>query len=192
MLESDAAEQFCDAREVARSFLARWQDPLTDSVREDLAQDAAVEAWRRRGQVRDPSRFPAFVRTISRRLRYRALVQVCDRERRHAGDDVLEWLPAATAAPDPDYWVGGERVEQSWLLAELETAMAGLGALNAELLRGYYEGFSCSELADRYGMVEDCVKVRLHRSRRRLARELTGRAERARHRLKTCGLIGGE
>ncbi len=57
--------------------------------------------------------------------------------------------------------------------------MRSLTALNEQLTRSYYEGFSCAELAERFGLEEDCVKVRLYRCRRKLRKEFEGRVRRA-------------
>ena len=68
--------------------------------------------------------------------------------------------------------VGRELVPVDWLLGPLTACLEQLSDVNRQLLLGFYEGFSCSELSDRFGLTEDAVKVRLHRGRRFLRRRL--------------------
>ena len=65
-----------------------------------------------------------------------------------------------------------------WCLAELPSVLRRLDPLSACLVQSYYEGFSCGELAERYGIPEERVKVRLHRSRQRIRREYEVRVRR--------------
>lgn len=154
----------------ARRFLSRWSDRVTSNLRDDLVQEAAWEACRRAAQVRDHTRFPAMVRTIARRLRCRALCRALRRLppladewqrplpfRRWTGDDVM-------------LTVAGRPVSRRRLLAMLDLMLERVGSLNRALLLGFYEGFSCVELGDRFELTVESVKVRLHRGRRRLRR----------------------
>ncbi len=68
-------------------------------------------------------------------------------------------------------------VSRSWMLEQLEGVLAFQTPLNIAILMAYYQGFSCSELAERYEMPEECVKVRIHRSRLRVRREFEARVE---------------
>jgi len=176
-----ASSEFIHARDVARRFLSRWSDGFTRSVRDDLVQEAACEAWRCRKHLRDPDRFSAFVRTISRRLRYRALRRG-DKRRAFCSlqDDLSLVEPRVSHDSRPEQMlVGGKLCETSWLLGQLDAALGILSPLNGQLTRGYYEGFSCAELAVRYGLEEESVKVRLYRCRRKIRNEIEGRARRA-------------
>jgi len=175
-----ASKDFVQASEVARRFLSRWSDGFTRSLRDDLVQEAACEAWRCRSLLRDPERFSSFVRTISRRLRYKALRG--DSRRSFASlqdnlDEVEERLVGGKS--EQVLRVGSQSCETRWLLGQLDGAMQTLSALNGQLTRSYYEGFSCAELAERYGLEEESVKVRLYRCRRKLRKEFEGRARRA-------------
>lgn len=174
-----ASKDFIHARDVARQFLSRWSDGFTRSVKDDLVQEAACEAWRCRQRLRDPDRFAAFVRTISRRLRYRALRG----DRRRATCSLQDSLRIVEDRVDSEplserIMVDGYMCETSWLLSELKIAFGVLSPLNGHLTRSYYEGFSCAELAVRYGLEEESVKVRLYRCRRKLRKEIEGRARR--------------
>jgi len=175
-----ASRDFIHARDVARRFLSRWSDAFTRSVKDDLVQEAACEAWRCRQDLRDPDRFSAFVRTISRRLRYRALRGDTRRGSCNLQDDLSVIEDRSGQASQPERLiVGGHPCETSWLLDQLEAAYGILSSLNGQLTRSYYEGFSCAELAARYGLEEESVKVRLYRCRRKLRKEIEGRARRA-------------
>src|SRR5436190_12796515 len=57
----------------ADEFLGRWRDTFTRNARADLAQEAAWATWLTAPTIRDPRCLPAMARTISRRLRGRAL-----------------------------------------------------------------------------------------------------------------------
>ena len=179
-LLDQASKDFIQARDVARRFLSRWSDGFTRSVKDDLVQEAACEAWRCRQHLRDPDRFSAFVRTISRRLRYRALRGDSRRTFCSLQDDlsVVEERACENSQPE-QLLVDGNLCEISWLLKQLDAAFEILSPLNGQLTKGYYEGFSCAELATRYGLEEESVKVRLYRCRRKIRKEIEGRARRA-------------
>ena len=183
-----------EALRTARIFLSRWADQLTTEVREDLAQDAAVIAWRQQPRMRDPACFSAMVRTVSRRLRCRIIasrkrhpVVSLDAERslaRRLIQDSGHRASGHSASGHGDSGhreleVAGVMVPRSWLLEQLEGVLAFQTPLNIAILMAYYQGFSCSELAERYEMPEECVKVRIHRSRLRVRREFEARVERS-------------
>ena len=59
--------------------------------------------------------------------------------------------------------------------------LESLTCLNRRIVLSYYEGFSCAELAARFRIPEESVKVRVHRARGRL-RQLFER--------RVCSLTG--
>src|SRR5690606_30929789 len=141
-----------------------------------LAQAAVVESWRRRMHVRDAQRFAAFVRTVARRLRYHTVRR--ERLRRCLSlehPSVGEVADVRDASPRK-VRIGSRWVDAAWASAELERELRAFGALNGALLRSFYSGFSCAELADRYGLREASVRARLYRARMRLRRQLEERA----------------
>jgi RNA polymerase sigma factor (sigma-70 family) len=160
--------------EIARRFLGRWEDAYTKSHREELSNETVVCALQGRGSVRDRERFPAFVRTIARRKR-------ADGMREHHArlvlslDTTVELRDQLTvpAGEEDLYPVGGTWVEKAALLAELPAALSRLTELNQRILRGFYAGSTCAELAQRFGLPRHCIKVRLHRSRRAVREILT-------------------
>lgn len=159
----------------ATSFLARWQDCFTSANREELGQDAVVLALTRWPTLRDKGRFHAFVRTIARRRRAAALGS---RARLPTVSIDANWhLADQVVAPMPEqeeFRIAGDWVPRDELIAALPSALDRLTRLNAALLMGYYEGFTCGELAARHELTSENVKVRIHRARRRV-RELLRR-----------------
>lgn len=159
----------------ATSFLARWQDCFTNANREELGQDAVVLALTRWSTLRDKGRFHAFVRTIARRRRATALGSrtklptVSIDANWHLADQIVAKMPE-----EEEFRIAGDWVPRAELIDALPSALERLTRLNAALLMGYYEGFTCGELAGRYELTPENVKVRIHRARRRV-RELLQR-----------------
>lgn len=128
---------------------------------EDLLHDVFVEAWRCAKDF-DPSR--GSVRTwLAIRTRSRAL----DRKKsarvsRNAGDSGLEAISANAPQPNPD----SRRVRTA------------LDALSTDQRRvvdlAYFEGLSCSEIADKLGVPIGTVKSRLAAGLHRLREALGG------------------
>ncbi len=171
-----------NALNVAYRFLGRWNDGFTRSARDELAHEAAILALDRRHTLRDARKFPSFVRTIARRMRsYAARTTMRRGEMSIDRDDsVSEQLTASQQNGVP------LRVRNTWvardiLLGQLDRLLNGLTRLNRRILVSYYEGFSCAELAVRYRMPEESVKVRIHRARHKL-RQLFER--------RVCSLTG--
>ena len=165
---------------VARHFLSRWRDSFTRAAADDIAQDAVIEAWGRRHTVVRPERWGAFVRTVSRRQRYRALI---DRVRHpvislDAEPNLMHDLVMAEPGA-PRVRIRGVWVSLEWCVEQLGCALKQLGSLNERIVRSYYEGFSCGELAERYSLPVESVKVRLHRSRNRIRKQFEGRVFRS-------------
>ena len=150
----------------ARGFLRRFEDLTTRNERDDLVQETACSAWRWAQSARDPGRFEAAVRTIARRTRCRFRTQR-QRQREHEARS-LEYRPVEP----PSLVVVGHCVPSVWLLDCLDRVLEGLCALDRRLLLGMHEGFCCAELAVRFRCSEKSVKVRIHRTRRRVQMEI--------------------
>jgi RNA polymerase sigma factor (sigma-70 family) len=171
----------------SKRFLGRWRDTYTRNAADDFAQHAIVESWRRAPTLRDPRCLEAFARTIVRRQRWqglRAHLQVRF-ESIDADPDLAELL-VAPESPCPVFAIRGRPISKAWLHPQLAAAIARLSPLNGRLLLDHSEGFSCAELADRHGLSEEAVKVRLHRSRRRVRSEIEARVERDVDAATTC------
>lgn len=152
---------------------------MTIECREDMAQQAAIIAWEQHDRMRDPGRLAGLVRTVCRRLRYRALAK--SRRRvivsLNAPDQLARRLPEEMGSSE-ELEVAGTMVPMAWMLGQLDSVLGYQSPLNRSMLMAFYQGFSCSELAERYQMPQECVKVRLHRSRRRVRREFEARVGR--------------
>ena len=121
---------------------------------EDAAQEAILRAWRRRHACTGAP--AAWVRTIA----HREALRVLDRR----GEAPLD---AAQEPVDPD---DEDRVlERLSVRAEL----ARLPAADRRLLHAtYWEDLAGADLSRRVGRPEATIRVRLHRSRRRLREAL--------------------
>jgi len=115
---------------------------------EDLLHDVFLEAWRAAKDF-DPKRGRA--RTwLAIRMRSRALdLQKSARVSRNAGDGGLEVLVDETEAASPDH-------------ARVRAALAGLGPDQRKVLElAYFEGLSCTEIAERVSIPVGTVKSRI-------------------------------
>jgi RNA polymerase sigma-70 factor, ECF subfamily len=115
---------------------------------EDLLHDVFLEAWRSAKDF-DPKR--GRVRTwLAIRMRSRALdLQKSARVSRNAGDGGLEVLVDETEAQSPDH-------------ARVRQALAALGADQRRVLElAYFEGLSCTEIAERIEIPVGTVKSRI-------------------------------
>lgn len=66
----------------------------------------------------------------------------------------------------------GRDVPVGWLLQCLQQQLMKLPDLDRKLLMETYEGFCGAELADRYQCTEAAVRVRVHRARCRVRKEI--------------------
>jgi RNA polymerase sigma-70 factor (ECF subfamily) len=115
---------------------------------EDLLHDVFLEAWRAARDF-DPKR--GRVRTwLAIRMRSRALdMQKSARVSRNAGDAALETLIDDTERASPDH-------------ARIRSALAALGADQRRVLElAYFEGLSCTEIAERVAIPVGTVKSRI-------------------------------
>jgi RNA polymerase sigma-70 factor, ECF subfamily len=137
---------------VARRF-------LRGPAAEDAAQEAVLRAWRMRTRVavRDPK---AWLTRIARNEALRLAARESVLSGRHTGTDVE--LVAGE---------GWERDVRDRLAAS--SALAALPLADREVLHlRYLEDLTQTEVAHRLGIPEGTAKVRLHRARKRLEREM--------------------
>ena len=132
-----------------------------DTARE-LAQEAAVRAWRALGRLEDPRAFPAWFRRI-------AANTARDHLRRAAvrGERGLEEAMDLVAEDDP-HASTERRDELRLMLAALEAE----DEASRDLILARADGAGIAELARRTGLSEGAVKMRLLRIRQRLRRRL--------------------
>jgi RNA polymerase sigma-70 factor (ECF subfamily) len=115
---------------------------------EDLLHDVFLEAWRAAKDF-DPAR--GRVRTwLAIRMRSRALdLQKSARVSRNAGDGGLEHVAAEEVHPSPDH-------------AKVRGAIAELPKEQRQVIElAYFDGLSCSEIAERLSVPIGTVKSRL-------------------------------
>ena len=158
-------ELWTKAHAQAEGHLRRHCDGWTRSHRDDLVQEATLAAWQWARQPHDQRRFWAAIRTITRRVRGRALWT--SRRMR------IVLTALAHAGGDGDHGevhleIAGRRVPVHEVTPLLQRALQRLPALDRQLLLGFHEGFCCAELAARTRRSEPCVKTRIHRARRRV------------------------
>ncbi|HYN93750.1 MAG TPA: RNA polymerase sigma factor [Pilimelia sp.] len=126
----------------------------------ELAQEVFVVAWRRRGEVPDHS-LP-WLYGVARRLlanQWRA----------------ARAAPAPVPLPHPDLLARHHSGDPAGAtgVADIRVALAGLSALDQEILRLIgWEELTVAEAARVLGCTSATAAVRLHRARRRLARAL--------------------
>lgn len=130
---------------------------------EDLLHDVFLEAWRSAKSF-DPKR--GRVRTwLAIRMRSRALdLQKSARVSRNAGDAGLELLVDDTENRSPDH-------------ARVRAALADLGPDQRRVLElAYFEGLSCTEIAERISIPVGTVKSRIAAGLDRLRNGLSRRS----------------
>ena len=152
-------EALLDRRALDRAYrIARLI--LGDAIEaEDAANDAALAAWRRLGDLREPERFEAWFGRI--------LVNAC-RDRLRA----RRRLPITVEASR----IGPQRLDRSADPAEafgrrdvLQTAIRSLSPEHREVVvLRYYADLTVEQIAERTGARAGTVKSRLHHALRRL------------------------
>lgn len=133
---------------------------------EDIAQDALVEAYRNLPRLRDPKRFPAWLRSIAmNKIRSHLRKR---RVRRELATDFQgpHELPSRETAP-----VGADSDES--LAQGVLNAMQSLPGQQRQTIAMYYlDGRSYGDIADFMSVPVSTVKSRMHAGRRRLREEM--------------------
>lgn len=128
------------------------------SEAEDIAQDAMLRAWRRRSTLREPGARRQWLVTIVRNEAFR----------QHA-----RMRPDPVATLEADHGADDERVLAMVERADLHAALERLNDRDRQLVRlRYDEDLTQEAIARRLGIPEGTVKVRLHRVRAKLRREI--------------------
>jgi RNA polymerase sigma-70 factor (ECF subfamily) len=137
-------------------FAYRYAKNRTEA--EDIAQDSMVRAWRRRTTLRKSDARRSWLATI---VRNEAL-----REFGRNRPDPIDTIEVAHGADD-------ERVLATVERADLHAALARLNKRDRQLVRlRYDEDLTQEGIARRLGIPVGTVKVRLHRVRAKLRREI--------------------
>lgn len=129
---------------------------------DEAAQEAILRAWRHHDRCRQPEHPHGWLRRIAHNEAVREL------SRRPREVLAAEPFPYETRS-DTD----GDVVDR----LVVTDAVEKLSEADQELVRlRYYEDLTCAMLAERFGLSEANVKVRLHRLRRRLRQGLEERS----------------
>jgi RNA polymerase sigma-70 factor (ECF subfamily) len=132
-------------------------------VADEAAQEAILRAWRHRDSCRRQDQPLAWLRRIARNEAMRAV-----------GRRPNEVLVAEPFYAEPHQETEDPLVER----LVVTEALATLSQADRELAHlRYYEDLTCATLAERCGLSEATVKVRLHRLRQRLRQTMEGEVE---------------
>lgn len=124
------------------------------SEAEDIAQDALLRAWRRRSTLREAERRNQWLATIVRNEAFRQYAR---------------FRPDPTATLEMQEGAEDEGVLAAVELSDLHAALGALSERDRQLLEmRYEEDLTQATIADRLGIPEGTVKVRLHRARNKL------------------------
>jgi RNA polymerase sigma-70 factor (ECF subfamily) len=128
---------------------------------DDIAQDALIRAWRYRGKLRDKARLKEWLTSIVRREAFREF------ERVRPDPIGMQTIELTLDAVDD------ERVVETVERADIRAAIGRLSEREQQLLRlRYDEDLTESAISRRLSIPEGTVKVRLHRARHKLRREM--------------------
>ncbi len=140
-----------EARRIVGSMVRNRQDA------QDVLQDIWISAYQRLSSLRDPERFPQWLRVIARN---RCLAHLDDLK--NQGTDWSEIHPEAHA------WSGDEHLNR----ATSRTVRSAVGTLSQALRRTvamyYFTGYSCDEVSTRMNVPVGTVKRRLSEARSKL------------------------
>lgn len=126
------------------------------SEAEDIAQDALLRAWRKRSTLREADRRKQWLAAIVRHEAFRQHARV--------RPDPTPTIEFQEGAEDQGVLAAVE-------LAPLHAALLRLSQRERELLELRYEkDLTQAAIADKLGIPEGTVKVRLHRARNKLRR----------------------
>lgn len=145
-----------EVRRICLGFAFRYAKDRTEA--DDIAQDSMVRAWRKRNTLRNSEARKSWLATIVRNEALREFAR-----RRPDPSDTLE---VAHGSED-------ERVLATVERADLHAALDRLNQRDRQLVRlRYDEDMTQEAIAHRLGIPLGTVKVRLHRVRAKLRREI--------------------
>jgi RNA polymerase sigma-70 factor, ECF subfamily len=148
--------QWDDARRLCLRLAYRYAKNPSEA--EDIAQDALLRAWRRRSTLRESGSRKQWLATIVRNEAFRQHARV---------------RPDPVDTMETDVGIDDERVMATVERADIQAALGRLNERDRQLVRlRYEEDLTQAGIARRLGLPEGTVKVRLHRVRNKLRREI--------------------
>jgi RNA polymerase sigma-70 factor, ECF subfamily len=149
--------EWSEARRVCLRHAYRYASNPSEA--EDIAQEALLRAWRRRSTLRETDRRNQWLATIVRNEAFRLRARI--------RPDPTSVLETYEGAEDAQVVATVER-------ADLHAALQRLSDRDRQLLAlRYTEDLTQSAIAQRLGIPEGTVKVRLHRARNKLRQVYT-------------------
>jgi len=155
-VETGDGWQWDDAHRICLRLAYRYcKNP---SEAEDIAQEALLRAWRRRSTLRDSGSRRQWLATIVRNEAFRVHARI---------------RPNPVDTSETEVAVDDERVQATVERADIHAALDRLDERDRQLVRlRYEEDLTQAGIARRLGIPEGTVKVRLHRVRNKLRREI--------------------
>jgi RNA polymerase sigma-70 factor, ECF subfamily len=154
--ESSDSWDWYEVHRICLSFAFRYAKNRTEA--EDIAQDSMLRAWRKRSALRNGAARKSWLATIVRNEALREFA----RER-----------PSPTDLIELEHGSDDERVAATVERADLHAALERLSKRDRQLVRlRYDEDLTQEAIAHRLGIPLGTVKVRLHRVRAKLRREI--------------------
>ena len=128
--------------------------------KQDIVQDIWLSAYQRLSSLRDPERFPQWLRTIARN---RCLAHVGDLQHREKA-----WSEVQTEEGAGTAWPGDEHLDRA-KRRSVRKAVATLShALGRTVAMYYFTGYTCDEVSTRMNVPVGTVKRRLSEARNKL------------------------
>lgn len=157
-----------------------WRRCSDRAAVDDVVQDTLLRAARYRHGLSRPERLASWAlsiaaNTLRDRLRSAPVERVAEAGEYDLEQFACDGRTSEARGDETLLRIGGRVVSCSDALEHLRAALRTLKAQDAELLLEYYGGLDVQALTARSGLGASAVKCRLHRGRRRLARELERR-----------------